>query len=241
MTQQVATRAPFATTSDGWQAPVSASYGSRQQDGAPARHQKERIAARNYIQWGFDPRPSNSSTPALHVDARVFNGFDYPGSKMQVQSELGEYSTSQSPHSIYPQASRGIPGGSQPKWSFERMPSLLAHPLQRDVCKRSCAGIPPAAVKRPESHDSSQFTRTESISRDPLPRSGTQGNARTNSLKHSQQLRRQSSAPGRSSSSIGFRQAPFGRLHHLVGISWDNAAVTAGDAYRGGDGDMMGF
>jgi len=46
------------------------------------------------------------------------------------------------PGRLFNVASRGLPSGAQPKWSFDRMPSLLPPPLLRDRgVARSCAGV----------------------------------------------------------------------------------------------------
>jgi len=63
------------------------------------------------------------------------------------------------PGRLFNVASRGLPSGAQPKWSFDRMPSLLPPPLMRDrgvarstagVAPRVSAGPLPRAISSPE-------------------------------------------------------------------------------------------
>mmetsp|Transcript_88428 Transcript_88428/g.189858 ORF Transcript_88428/g.189858 Transcript_88428/m.189858 type:complete len:291 (-) Transcript_88428:86-958(-) len=127
-----------------------------------------------------------------------------------------------------PGCSRGLPSSSHQLWSFERMPSLVHAPLERDRGKigRSCAGLPPAA--RPGGG------LLHSAETAPLsPASGGQAAeavAPTPSPLHRT----------RSDASIGARRK-IGGLHGVIGMTWDNAVNTAGDRTRGSDGRYLGF
>jgi len=131
-----------------------------------------------------------------------------------------------------PGASRGLPTASRGLWCFERVPSLLPSPLDRDRGRRgrSCFELPPkspahaAATSNAVSADSEMGGTIKSVER-------AQTWAAQN-LQHSK------SEPKLPSSSFS---KPFGSFQEQIGASWDNAAIAAGGAVRGSDGRFLGY
>lgn len=132
-----------------------------------------------------------------------------------------------------PGASRGLPNGGHPLWSFERMPSLLHGPLDRDRGKhaRSCAGDPPALRAMKEAKEQAALV-LQAPPDSPVRKSGQAPRA----SQGMQQSRSDSSLLSR-------RPAPkkYSGLQGLVGMTWDDAKVSAGGAVRGSDGRYLGY
>lgn len=87
--------------------------------------------------------PKEASSPSQRCCAQLggMPGSSGTGCLVYMQRELPSNGR------IFNVASRGLPAGAQSRWSFDRLPSLLPHPLQRDCgVARSCAGLAPRAA-----------------------------------------------------------------------------------------------
>uniref|UniRef100_A0A7S1RWX5 Uncharacterized protein n=1 Tax=Alexandrium catenella TaxID=2925 RepID=A0A7S1RWX5_ALECA len=134
-----------------------------------------------------------------------------------------------------PGASRGMSkvGQPLPLWSFERMPSLLHGPLDRDRGKhaRSCAGDPPALRAMKEAKERSAMEPQASVD--------SRGRPTWQSPGISQGMQQSRSEP----SLLARRPEPHKCRGHqgVAGLTWDDAKVTAGGAVRGSDGRYLGY
>mmetsp|Transcript_96364 Transcript_96364/g.158912 ORF Transcript_96364/g.158912 Transcript_96364/m.158912 type:complete len:212 (+) Transcript_96364:116-751(+) len=145
-----------------------------------------------------------------------------------------------------PGASRGISEGRQPRWSFERCPSLLPPVLDRDRGRigRSVAGLPPGQYRRPPSSLTQSGTELTSRSEAETSRTARTGSASsccgTERRKVASPAKRARSAPV-----FGPAAPPQPRFYHglqgVIGMQWADATTSAGGAYRGGDGRYLGF
>lgn len=232
--------APFAESEDQRRLPKSCDYGGPRLDAEDlSRHNEDLRNARAYIRWGVaspgEGHPWDRLTEAIPTRPRPQDASP-PSSRRPVPLEPLSPSKSQlgAPHPQYtasPDAgqgfriiSRGIPGGSQPRWSFENMPSLLQQPLGRDRgVARSVNGLPPAMMRQRSITRISSTSSSPSSQNDGRHRLGHDGGA----------SRRTASEP------LGARG--FQGMHGMIGDSWGGAATFAGDAYRGGDGTAIGF
>jgi len=129
-----------------------------------------------------------------------------------------------------PCASRGVPNGGHVLWSFERCPSVLHGPLDRDRGKRGrpCAGDPPAIVARKEAAKKALTSSAGEPTQE-----GWHTPQATIKLPKS-----------RSESALPVRwptPRKVGGLQGLAGVSWDDAKVAAGGALRGSDGRYLGY
>jgi len=131
-----------------------------------------------------------------------------------------------------PGASRGQPTASQGLWCFERVPSLLPNPLDRDRGRRgrSCFELPPASPVHAAAAGSAASTDAQlGVTLKPVERAQTEA---TQNLQHSK------SEPKLVSSSPSKR---VGTFRERIGVSWDDAAIAAGGAVRGSDGRFLGY
>jgi hypothetical protein len=133
------------------------------QGDALQKYYRDAASVRNFSRrgaWGaLAPRPPGSGiqqtplrlAPSTSLDERQA-AFKQAQEKELISIPGGtgasrvEYMKADAPEKgrLFNVASRGLPSGAQPKWSFDRMPSLLPPPLMRDRgVARSCAGMPP--------------------------------------------------------------------------------------------------
>mmetsp|Transcript_110021 Transcript_110021/g.343033 ORF Transcript_110021/g.343033 Transcript_110021/m.343033 type:complete len:255 (+) Transcript_110021:47-811(+) len=192
-----------------------------QQDGGPPRTASERPCGPGEI--GRLAEGRNHSDQARPPKANLCNLMG-PGDTTPAQGFPGA-----------PGASRGLPGGSHVLWSFERTPSLLHGPMDRDRGRhgRSCAGDPPALRAMNEAAPRDQSSPSHQAVSEP-PR-GQSGQSRGTSREMSR---------SRSESSLMARwptPKPVGGLQGLAGVTWDDAKVAAGGALRGSDGRYLGY
>jgi len=133
-----------------------------------------------------------------------------------------------------PAASRGFPGGGHSKWSFERCPSLLPGHLERDrgLRGRSCAGLPPSASNMPNGSAASFKGACSAWD------SQTAGQGQYRMMSPSMA---KSQSAGHLLSQSGSPTRSYSGLQGVIGTTWDNASVTAGDRYRGSDGRFLGL
>mmetsp|Transcript_83715 Transcript_83715/g.249880 ORF Transcript_83715/g.249880 Transcript_83715/m.249880 type:complete len:231 (+) Transcript_83715:88-780(+) len=226
---QKESRCPYAIRPESWKPPVSRAYGSALAKETVPKHMKDISMAVNFTQWGIKPTSQNWDVPTFSDDqmtvaaaSQKLAGLARSGQSTATttragtpERELRELKSRR----LRPEgtvlagtqlASRGLVTGSQPQWSFERMPSLLQQPLLRGTGQRAFGVAPRTPGPR---------------ERQPLPA----GDARS-------AIQRSPSAP-----SI-YRSPPkCGGLHGVIGMTWDNAATCAGGAYRGADGQHLGF
>lgn len=222
-----------------WSTTQSA-YGAGQSSIGVTRNKRDLVAAHLYVkEAGKDSHSvsnleSASERLTLHDQSRAEDAMKHllesPQHK-EVPLILGPTSPSglglQGPTGrfpLHPGASRGIAGGAQRLWSFERNPALLPDPLSRDRGRlgRSCSGVPPSTVPAPQSsspENTSAFLHPH-------------GHMST-SVSH----QRSSSTPCREK----LPRRNCKGLHGMIGMTWDGAAATAGGCYRGGSGKYLGF
>mmetsp|Transcript_73388 Transcript_73388/g.203766 ORF Transcript_73388/g.203766 Transcript_73388/m.203766 type:complete len:278 (-) Transcript_73388:112-945(-) len=268
---------PFAVTADGWyRQPSNQAYATSKilHGNDLSRHKEELNKVRTYIQHcrGHDvasgssrgPRPSSdtqvprdSNQITLRLDKGVGLGArgglastpagdtcQPPGRGWQ---GLPGRNNNDNPGDVFPQASRGIPNGGMPMWSFERMPSLMQSPLMRDTCKRGVAGAPPTTLSPPPQALQGPLSRGVggSVSVPPRHEPLTPGSASTRS-DSTASCSRGGSTPGtmgsrRMHSQPDLRGRGPGGLHGIIGMGWDDAKTCAGGAYRGAGGNFVGF
>lgn len=162
------------------------------------------------------------------------------------------------PGDRFPQASRGIAHGGVAKWSFERMPSLLQAPLHRDTCKRGAAGNPPSTLPQPPDPpaylDPHYQRRTLSIPPQPTFEYSDEHGGELVTQRSAGSVTGRSSGPGsdtgRSPAAAELRRSIANqsqpelrrppKAYGVSGVSWDDAAVTAGGSIRGSDGRFLG-
>mmetsp|Transcript_1164 Transcript_1164/g.1763 ORF Transcript_1164/g.1763 Transcript_1164/m.1763 type:complete len:210 (+) Transcript_1164:17-646(+) len=164
---------PWAVSSEPWHSSTQSEIGAWNQGDTLRRHHSEAALVRNFSRrgaWGqLAPLPAKADlgrsevcpqlptrsgvavasqleegAPSSHTIAKwnaEMPGSSGPGRLVYMQEDLGT-------GRLFNVASRGLRGGSQPKWCFDRMPSLLPPPLMRDRgVARSCAGVPPGLPK----------------------------------------------------------------------------------------------
>lgn len=151
--------------------------------------------------WPEEPEPAVVSKKCIAVrPPATHNLLGYGDTEPAVDSFPGA-----------PAASRGLPSGTQSRWSFERIPSLLHGPMERDrgMIGRQVAGLPPSAISVPP---------MKMMSRDPMMR-----------------MTRVSPRNAASTSSL------FTGMHGLIGMGWDTAKTPAGSARAGAGGRFLGF
>lgn len=230
---------PYAELEDQRRAPKNCDYGGpRLQAEKLTRHNEDVRNARSYIRWGVS-NPGGEGHPwdrltetspsrplrdePLSPSSRRPASFEPSSpSKSQLGAAHPQYTSSMDAGEGFRIISRGIPGGCQPRWCFENMPSLLQQPLGRDRgVARSVNGLPPAVIaamrQRPATSTRSPSSSTSS------QRDGGRGGA----------ARRVASEP--------LKARSFQGMHGMIGDTWAGSPTSAGGSYRGGDGTMIGF
>jgi len=142
-----------------------------------------------------------------------------------------------------PQASRGMHAGAQPKWCFERMPSLLHDHMRRDRGRlgRPVAGVPPPYLRSQPPPSAGQLAREAAGGQPRTPYRSFSTSAIPPVPRDPGELREATlSTP--LIGPIAPRDRPRnGDLHVHIGTTWDDASKIAGDKYQGSFGRFMGF
>eukprot|EP00440_Ansanella_granifera_P014358 gb/GFBE01015605.1/.p1 GENE.gb/GFBE01015605.1/~~gb/GFBE01015605.1/.p1 ORF type:complete len:258 (+),score=33.71 gb/GFBE01015605.1/:1-774(+) len=244
--------APYATRKQPWTPATSSAYGEavKGRTDLIVQHKKDLDSAFNYIRWhGAKPGSSAGAAEQKEPEIKVELADSRQLHKASLTSESRPADEETSPtrnigygSGMYAHASRGKRSGTQPTWSFERVPSLLPQPLLRG--RQTCGVAPPDS--------SAQWPLCAGLSRGPegpqpppLPPATppTPGSGIVASSSAAQLLSRGEGAfasPSilRSGSEPRLR---YKGLHGVIGITWDDARRTAGDNYRGGSGEFLGF
>lgn len=258
---QQSSKRPLQTTSSASWSSCGNEYGGWVK-GDPAlesKHNRDLMMARNFAKFGaVDPSLKQASQTRLAVSGDV-------GMQARSTTPVEAAVTVQSDHRVWgspqlrsakdavpaerlqdfpgmPGSSLGLRCGSRQQWSFERTPSLLHGPLERDCGRqgRSCQGLPPAAALQQALTDSEASSTVRSnggfgwhsgeISPTSLRPTAT------GTLGMSPGMQRCRSGP----SALGAKGKVSG-LQGVIGVTWDDAATTAGGGKRGSDGRFLGF
>lgn len=148
---------PYAVTKDPMPPSTYGAMGAWNQGDALDKYYRDAAAVRNFSRrgaWGvLAPRPVRGSASRPGPSVNEHQAAVKPINEQPLQANMPggtgaarcEYMKSELvPGRLFNVASRGLPSGAQPKWSFDRMPSLLPPPLMRDFgVARSCAGVAP--------------------------------------------------------------------------------------------------
>lgn len=223
--------APFATRAEPWQSSTASAYGKALEgEGVVAKHKEDLQTAFTYIRWGgLAPTTSVSSkSGGLQEEStrRVFEAiapFTNQARQEDAAEGMGSVGNIGYGSGLYAQASRGKISGTQRKWCFERMPSLLPQPLLRGQI--SCGVAPPCSA--------AQWPQATCMR---LPRDTSEMMLSSTGCPVKLPLHMKETALA----------APLSRVRSEPNITRSTLTLKdsrrpAGDVYRGASGEFLGF
>jgi len=251
--ERVAPRAPYAVRAQSWTGSTSSAYGEaiKGKQELIVQHKKDLDTAFDYIRWHGAKPGVHSGSPSsrklapessvMLTDVKPLSPGAAFGAQQAELSQVSRPDEGQAPHNtlygsgLYPHASRGKLSGSQPTWSFERMPSLLPQPLARG--RKSCGVAPPDSSAQWPSASALSIRQQGLHALVPPKTPPTPGSA--TDMPNSQALTVQ--GPARRSALRADSEPRFKGMHGMIGVTWDDARRTAGDRYGGSSGEFLGF